>query len=562
MDRREFLKLGAAFAAAPVGKRTENKMTQAKWQYLDEAMTESSKKTIKELFAQDPERAGKFTVEAAGWMLDYSKNRISRATMRALVKLAEESNLKPEIERMFTGCKINATEHRAVLHTALRNCDPKAQVMVDGKDVIPDVRAVLERMGEFSDSIRNGSWKGFTGKRIKYVVNIGIGGSDLGPVMANIALTPYSKRSIKCFFVSNVDSTHLAETLLQVKADQTLFIVASKTFTTQETMSNANAAREWLVRELGSADAVARHFVAVSTAEKEVAAFGIDTKNMFGFWDWVGGRYSLPSAIGLSLMISIGKVNYKKMLKGYQKMDKHFRTAPLDKNMPVILALLGILYSNGYGAETYCVLPYDQYLSRLPAYLQQMDMESNGKSVDKEGNPVDYATGPIEWGEPGTNGQHSFYQLIHQGTHLIPCDFIGCCKTHNEIGDLHDKLMANLFAQTEALAFGKSADDCRKEGVPEKLVPFKTFEGNRPTNTLLCDELTPETFGALIALYEHKIFTQGVIWNIYSFDQWGVQLGKVLAKGVLSDLTAAKPALKHDSSTNQLIERYREVVGR
>ena len=563
MDRREFLKLGAALAFAPGCATTEEKkMTDPKWQYLDEAMTESSKKTIKELFDQDPNRAGKFTVEAAGWMLDYSKNRVSRATMRALQKLAEESNLKAEIERMFTGCKINATEKRAVLHTALRNCDPKAEVLVDGKNVIPDVREVLERMGAFSDSIRNGSWKGFTGKRIKYVVNIGIGGSDLGPVMANIALKPYSKRSIKCFFVSNVDSTHLAETLLEVKADQTLFVIASKTFTTQETMSNANAAREWLVKELGSADAVAKHFVAVSTAEKEVAAFGIDTKNMFGFWDWVGGRYSLPSAIGLSLMISIGKVNYKKMLKGYQKMDKHFRNTPFEKNMPVILALLGILYSNGYGAESYCVLPYDQYLSRLPAYLQQMDMESNGKSVDKNGKPVDYATGPIEWGEPGTNGQHAFYQLIHQGTRLIPCDFIGCCKTHNPIGDLHDKLMANLFAQTEALAFGKSADDCRKEGVEEKLVPFKTFEGNRPTNTLLCDELTPETFGALIALYEHKIFTQGVIWNIYSFDQWGVQLGKVLAKGVLSDLTAPKASGKHDSSTNQLIDRYRAVVGR
>jgi len=572
MDRREFLKMGAALAFAPGCATTEEKkMTEAKWQYLDEAMVESGKKTIKELFAQDPDRAGKFTVEAAGWMLDYSKNRISRATMRALVKLAEESGLKPEIERMFTGCKINATEKRAVLHTALRNCDPKAQVMVDGKDVIPEVRAVLARMGEFSDSVRNGSWKGFTGKRIKYVVNIGIGGSDLGPVMANLALTPYAKRNLRFFFVSNVDSTHLAETLREVKADQTLFIVASKTFTTQETMSNAEAARAWLVdaiikqsndQTLKQSDIVARHFVAVSTAEKEVADFGIDTKNMFGFWDWVGGRYSLPSAIGLSLMIAIGRVNYKKMLKGYQKMDKHFRTAPFEKNMPVILALLGILYSNGYGAESYCVLPYDQSLSRFPAYLQQMDMESNGKSVDKNGNPVEYATGPIEWGEPGTNGQHAFYQLIHQGTRLIPCDFIGCCRTHNPIGDLHDKLMANLFAQTQALAFGKTADEVRAEGVEEKLVPFKTFEGNRPTNTLLCDELTPETFGALVALYEHKVFTQGVIWNIYSFDQWGVQLGKVLAKGVLSDLTAPRASGRHDSSTNQLIDRYREAVGR
>ncbi|MCQ2368296.1 MAG: glucose-6-phosphate isomerase [Kiritimatiellae bacterium] len=525
-------------------------------------MVESTKYTIKELFARDPERAGKFTVEAAGWMLDYSKNRVSRAVMRNLIKLAEDAYLKPEIERMFTGSKINVTESRAVLHTALRNVDPKAKVMVEGKDVMPDVRAVLAKMGDFTDSVRKGTWKGYTGKKIKYIVNIGIGGSDLGPVMANIALTPYTKRNLKFHFVSNVDSTHLAETLRQVKAAETLFIVASKTFTTQETMSNAEAARDWLVKELGSADAVAKHFVAVSTAEKEVAAFGIDTNNMFGFWDWVGGRYSLPSAIGLSLMLAIGRVNYKKMLKGYYKMDRHFRTAPFEKNMPVILALLGILYSNGYGAESYCVLPYDQYLSRFPAYLQQMDMESNGKSVDKDGNPVDYATGPIEWGEPGTNGQHAFYQLIHQGTRLIPCDFIGCCKTHNPISDLHDKLMANLFAQTEALAFGKTADECRAEGVPEKLVPFKTFEGNKPTNTLLCDELNPETFGALVALYEHKVFVQGVIWNIYSYDQWGVQLGKVLAKGVLSDLTAARPALNHDPSTNQLIERYRKVIGR
>ncbi len=530
--------------------------------YLDEAMTASSQKTIKELFDQDPERAGKFTAEAAGWLLDYSKNRISRAVMRALYKMCDEANLKGEIERMFTGAKINATEGRAVLHTALRNCDPKAVVKVDDADVMPGVREVLAKMGAFSDLVRAGKWKGFTGKRIKYVVNIGIGGSDLGPVMANLALKPYAKRNMKFFFVSNVDSTHLAETLAEVKAHQTLSIVASKTFTTQETMSNAEAAKDWLVKELGDAAAVAKHFVAVSTAAKEVAAFGIDTANMFGFWDWVGGRYSLPSAIGLSLMIAIGRANFKKMLRGYQKMDRHFRTAPWEKNLPVILAMLGVLYSNGYGAESYCVLPYDQYLARFPAYLQQMDMESNGKSVDKDGKPVDYATGPIEWGEPGTNGQHAFYQLIHQGTRLIPCDFIGCSRTHNPIGDLHDKLMANLFAQTEALAFGKSAEACRKEGVPENLIPFKTFEGNRPTNTLLTDELTPETFGALVALYEHKVFVQGVIWNVYSFDQWGVQLGKVLAKGVLSDLTARQPSGKHDSSTNQLIARYRQAVGR
>ena len=536
-----------------------------RWRHLDDAMAASRKKTIAELFAEDPGRAKKFSLEAAGWFLDYSKNRVDRDAMKALVQLAEESGLREEIERMFTGEKINRTENRAVLHTALRNCDPKAKVMVDGKDVMPDVRATLARMGDFADLVRKGKWRGFTGKRIRYVVNIGIGGSDLGPVMANLALTPYAKRSIRFFFVSNVDSTHMAETLRQVKPAETLFIVASKTFTTQETMSNALAAREWLVGRLPGVnpnDVVAKHFVAVSTNAEEVARFGIDTANMFGFWDWVGGRYSLPSAIGLSLMIAIGRANYAKLLKGYWKMDVHFRTAKFDRNMPVVMALLGILYSDGYGAETYCCLPYDQYLSRFPAYLQQMDMESNGKGVDREGRPVARATGPIVWGEPGTNGQHSFYQLIHQGTHLIPCDFIGCCRTHNPIGDLHDKLMANLFAQTEALAFGKTAGQCRAEGVPEELVPFKTFEGNRPTNTLLCKELTPETLGALVALYEHKVFTQGVILDIFSFDQWGVQLGKVLAKGVLADLTAAKPSGSHDGSTSQLIARYRAAVGR
>jgi glucose-6-phosphate isomerase len=444
-------------------------MITEKWAHLDAAMVASSRKTIKELFAEDPERAGKFTLEAAGWMLDYSKNRIDREVMKELFALARESNLEAEIERMFTGEKINATENRAVLHTALRNCEKDAKVTVDGKDVMPDVRAVLEAMGDFSDSVRKGTWKGYTGKKIKYIVNIGIGGSDLGPVMANLALKPYSKRNLKFHFVSNVDSTHLAETLLEVKAAETLFIVASKTFTTQETMSNAEAARSWLIGKLGSKDAVAKHFVAVSTAADEVASFGIDTKNMFGFWDWVGGRYSLPSAIGLSLMLAIGRKNYAKMLKGYWKMDKHFRSAKLERNLPVVLALLGILYSNGYGAESYCVLPYDQYLARFPAYLQQMDMESNGKSVDRDGNPVECLTGPIEWGEPGTNGQHAFYQLIHQGTRLIPCDFIGCCRTHNPIGDLHDKLMANLFAQTEALAFGKTAEECRAEQAEVRL---------------------------------------------------------------------------------------------
>ena len=540
------------------------------WEKVDELIDKNQTKTIKDLFAEDKDRAAKFSLEAAGWFLDYSKNRIDEATMKALIKLAEKANLKEEIEKMFTGKKINATEGRAVLHTALRCQDKNVKIKVDGKDVMPGVRKVLDQMAAFSDQVRQGKWKGFAGKRIKNVVNIGIGGSDLGPVMANIALTPYTKRNMKFFFVSNVDSTHLAETLRAVKANETLFIIASKTFTTQETMSNAEAAKAWFIAEAQKAGlkkaaaeaAVAKHFVAVSTAAKEVAAFGIDTKNMFVFWDWVGGRYSLPSAIGLSLMLAIGRNNYKKLLKGYYKMDRHFRTARFSRNMPVILALLGILYVNGYGAESYCVLPYDQYLSRFPAYLQQMDMESNGKCVDKDGNPVTYSTGPIEWGEPGTNGQHSFYQLIHQGTHLIPCDFIGFCKTHNPMGDHHDKLMANLFAQTEALAFGKTAEQCRADGDDERLVPFKTFTGNRPTNTLLANDLTPETLGSLIALYEHKVFTQGVIWNIFSFDQWGVQLGKVLAKNVLKDLTAKKAGTKHDSSTNALIAHYRKVLGR
>ena len=526
------------------------------------SQVEALKKTnLRTLFKEDPARAGRFTVEAAGWMLDFSKNLITPKLMRKLFALAEASDLKGWIDKMFSGAKINETENRAVLHTALR-CRPDRPVYVDGTNVMPAVRATLERMGAFADKVRRGHWLGFTGKRIKNIINIGIGGSDLGPCMATMALQAFSKRNIKVFFVSNVDPTHLAETLRCVKAEQTLFIIASKTFTTQETMTNAKSARDWLVSELGDEKAVARHFVAVSTNEEKVKAFGIDPENMFGFWDWVGGRYSLPSAIGLSLMLYIGPKNFDKFLKGYWKMDRHFRTAKFEKNMPVVLALLGILYSNAYGAESYAVLPYDQYLSRFPAYLQQMDMESNGKSVDRDGKRVSHSTGPIEWGEPGTNGQHSFYQLIHQGTHLIPCDFIGCCKTHNPIGDLHDKLMANLFAQTQALAFGKTSDECRAEGVPENLVPFKTFEGNRPTNTLLCKELTPETLGALVALYEHKVFTQGIIYDVYSFDQWGVQLGKVLAKGVLADLVADKQSMKHDASTNQLIARYRKAVGR
>lgn len=537
-------------------------MDQTAWENVKREIEATKNVTIAELFARDPRRAAKFTIEAAGWTLDFSKNRLTGKLYDALVGLAEAAGVKREAEMMFSGEKINRTENRAVLHTALRNCDPEAKVFVDGKDVMPGVREVLDRMSAFSEAVRKGEWRGATGKRIRHVVNIGIGGSDLGPAMATAALAHFSKRSIKCSFVSNIDATQLAETLRGAKPDQTLFIVASKTFTTLETMTNARSARKWLVDALGE-DAVSRHFVAVSTNAAEVAAFGIDVSNMFGFWDWVGGRYSLPSAIGLSLMISIGPANFRKMLRGYWRMDRHFLTAPLSKNMPVALALLGILYSNGWGADSYAVLPYDQYLARFPAYLQQLDMESNGKSVDRDGKPVNCATGPVEWGEPGTNGQHAFYQLIHQGTRLVPCDFIGFCISHNPIGDHHDKLCANLFAQTAALAFGKTAEQCRAEGVPESLVPFKTFEGNRPSNTLLADKLTPATLGALIALYEHKIFVQGVIWNIFSFDQWGVQLGKVLAGNVLPALSCAEPPKPgaFDASTAALVKRYRKARG-
>jgi len=537
-------------------------MNQQAWQAVANEIEATRELHLRDLFEKDPGRADRFMLEAAGWTLDYSKNRITPALMRRLVELAEASDLKRWIDAMFAGEAINETEGRAVLHTALRN-RPDRPVFVNGHDVMPEVHEVLAAMGAFAERVRKGQWLGHTGKRIKYIVNIGIGGSDLGPAMACQALKPFAKRSLAMHFVSNVDGTHLAETLREVKAEQTLFIVASKTFTTQETMTNAMNARAWLVGQLGSEAAVGKHFAAVSTNAEKVAAFGIDTANMFGFWNWVGGRYSLPSAIGLPLMLAIGPRHFQKMLKGYHKMDRHFATAPLSRNMPVVLGLLGILYANGYGAESYAVLPYDQYLARLAAYLQQLDMESNGKSVDRQGRRVGYSTGPIVWGEPGTNGQHAFYQLIHHGTRLIPCDFIGFCKTHNPLGDQHDKLMANFFAQTEALAFGKTAEQCRAEGVPEALVPHKTFEGNHPTNTLMADQLTPETFGALIALYEHKVFTQGIIWNIFSFDQWGVELGKVLAAKVLVELTLnERPLLRHDASTNALIARYRAAQGR
>jgi glucose-6-phosphate isomerase len=537
-------------------------MNEGAWKDVEAELEATRKLHLRELFDKDLGRAGRFTVEAAGWTLDYSKNLITPALMKKLVALAEASDLKKSIDAMFSGEAINETENRAVLHTALRN-RPDRPVFVKEKDVMADIQAVLDAMSDFSDRVRSGKWLGHTGKRIKHVVNIGIGGSDLGPAMACQALKPYSKRSIAMHFVSNVDATHLEEVLREVKPEQTLFIVASKTFTTQETLTNALSARAWLIGKLGDPKAVAKHFVAVSTNAEKVAAFGIDPANMFGFWDWVGGRYSLPSAVGLSLMLSIGPRNFRKMLKGYFKMDRHFATAPFSRNLPVILGLLGVLYVNGYGAESYAVLPYDQYLARLAAYLQQLDMESNGKSVDRQGKRVSYATGPIVWGEPGTNGQHAFYQLIHQGTRMIPCDFIGFCTSRNPVGDHHDKLMANFFAQTEALAFGKTSEQCRAEGVPEKLVPHKTFAGNHPTNTLLADELTPETFGALLALYEHKVFTQGIIWNVFSFDQWGVELGKVLAAKVLGELTLGeRPALRHDASTNALITRYRAAQGR
>lgn len=512
---------------------------------------------LRTLFADDPQRARLFSLEAGGLFLDYSKNRVTRETLKLLTDLASASGLRKAIDAMFSGSKINVTENRAVLHTALRN-RAESPVYVDGVNVMPEVIAVREQMKQFSERVRSGQWTGCTGKRIRHVVNIGIGGSDLGPVMAAEALKPYSDRNLSLHFVSNVDATHIAEVLRSVAADETLFIIASKTFTTQETMTNAHTARAWFMEKIGDEKAIARHFAALSTNSEKVAAFGIDTQNMFKFWDWVGGRYSLCSAIGLPVMISIGAEIFQKMLDGFYKMDRHFVEAPFDKNMPVILALLGVWYNNFFGADTHAILPYDQYMSRFAAYFQQGDMESNGKSIDQQGRRVNWQTGPVIWGEPGTNGQHAFYQLIHQGTKLIPCDFIGFIQSQNPLGDHHDKLMANFFAQTEALAFGKTSEQLLQEGVSEKLIPHKTFEGNRPTNTILADRLTPGVLGQLIALYEHKIFVQGIIWNIFSFDQWGVELGKALAQKILPELQAGKDdPLAHDSSTNALIRRYR-----
>ncbi|HET8721628.1 MAG TPA: glucose-6-phosphate isomerase [Nitrospira sp.] len=535
----------------PLKKRTSWKALQTHYKELREAH-------LRTLFADDPQRGTRMTAEAAGLLLDYSKNRITDATIRLLIQLAEESRLSERIEAMFTGEKINVTENRAVLHVALR-APREATIMVDGENVMPKVHAVLDRMADFSQRVRSGQWKGHTGKPIRNVVNIGIGGSDLGPVMAYEALKYYAERNLTFRFISNVDGTDFAEAVRDLKADETLFIVSSKTFTTLETMTNADSAREWSLAGLGGDSAsIAKHFVAVSTNAEAVAKFGIDTANMFEFWDWVGGRYSMFSAIGLSTMLAIGPDHFQSMLKGAHQIDEHFRRTPFGQNLPALMGLLTIWYVNCFGSETVAVLPYEQYLKRFPAYLQQLTMESNGKHVTIDGKEVSYATGPVYWGEPGTNGQHSFYQLIHQGTRLIPCDFIAFHESLNPLGRHHDLLMANVFAQTEALAFGKTAEEVKNEGTPAKLVPHRVFEGNRPSNTILADRLTPETLGKLVALYEHSVFTQGVIWNIDSFDQWGVELGKVLAQRILPELERKDgQPLGHDSSTNNLIGLYR-----
>ncbi len=514
---------------------------------------------LRQLFAEDPKRGERLTVEAVGLYLDYSKNRITDETLKLLFRLAEESRLQERIEAMFRGEKINLTEKRAVLHTALR-APRDASVIVDGENVVPKVHAVLDQMADFSNRVRSGEWKGHTGKRIRNVINVGIGGSDLGPVMAYEALKHYSDRTMTFRFVSNIDGTDFAEAVRDLDPAETLFIISSKTFTTLETMTNAQTARAWSMAGLGGDEkSVAKHFVAVSTNASEVAKFGIDTANMFEFWDWVGGRYSMDSAIGLSTMVAIGPDNFRAMLNGFHEMDEHFRTAPFERNLPVLMGLLGVWYNDFFGAQTVAVLPYEQYLKRFPAYLQQLTMESNGKHVTLDGKKVAHDTGPIYWGEPGTNGQHSFYQLIHQGTRLIPCDFIAFARPLNPLGRHHDMLIANVCAQTEALAFGKTPEQVEAEGTPKWLVPHRVFEGNRPSNTILAERLTPETLGKLVALYEHFVFTQGVIWNIDSFDQWGVELGKVLAQRIIPELESqAEPQLAHDSSTNNLIRYYRK----
>ena len=540
--------------AAGAGRLTE----QPAWKALEAHHQSIRAVHLRELFARDPGRGERLALDAAGVYLDYSKNRITDETVALLVRLAEECGLRARIDAMFRGDRINVSENRAVLHVALR-APRDASILVDGKNVVTDVHAVLDRMADFANRVRSGAWTGYTGKRIRNVVNIGIGGSDLGPVMAYEALRYYSDRSLTFRFVSNIDGSDFVEAVRDLDPELTLFIVSSKTFTTLETMTNARTAREWLLaRAGGDAAAVAKHFVAVSTNAAEVTKFGIDTANMFGFWDWVGGRYSMESAIGLSTMLAIGPDHFRAMLGGFHEMDEHFRTAPFAKNLPVLMALLGIWNTNFFGAHTVAVLPYEQYLKRFPAYLQQLTMESNGKHVTLGGDDVSCDTSPVYWGEPGTNGQHSFYQLIHQGTRLIPCDFIAFTETLNPLGQHHEILLANVFAQGEALAFGKTRDDVRAEGSPEWLVPHRTFEGNRPSNTLLLSRLTPAALGRLVALYEHIVFTQGVIWNVDSFDQWGVELGKVLAQRIIPELDpSAQSPLNHDSSTNALIRRYR-----
>jgi len=546
---------------APAPRRKSRPLTERRsWKALQLLAKASKKVHLRKLFADDPGRAERMSAEALGIYLDYSKNRVTDQTMKLLLKLADECGLREKIDAMFRGEKINITENRAVLHVALRA--PKGtSIVVDGTNVVPEVHAVLDKMSDFCDRVRSGAWKGHTGKRIKNVINIGIGGSDLGPVMAYEALRYYSERKMNFRFVSNIDGTDFAEAVIDLDPSETLFIVSSKTFTTLETMTNAQSARAWSLAGLGGdAKAVAKHFVAVSTNAAEVSKFGIDTANMFGFWDWVGGRYSMDSAIGLSTMLAIGPANFRAMLNGFHQMDEHFRTTPFEKNLPVLMGLLSVWYNDFFDAQTVAVLPYEQFLKRFPAYLQQLTMESNGKHVTLDGTPTKYDTGPIYWGEPGTNGQHSFYQLIHQGTRLIPCDFIAFSKPLHAIGRHHDMLLANVFAQTEALAFGKTPQEVKKEGTADWLVPHRVFEGNRPSNTILADRLTPEMLGKLVALYEHNVFTQGAIWNICSFDQWGVELGKQLAQRIIPELEdASEPKLNHDSSTNNMIRRYRKA---
>ena len=540
--------------------RTQSTGKHAVWRALEDHQRAMEARHLRTLFADDPARGERMTAEAAGVLLDYSKNRIDDETLRLLVELAEQSGLRGRIDAMFRGDKINVTEDRAALHVALR-APRGASILVDGKNVVPEVHAVLDKMAEFAQRVRSGQWKGHTGKRIRNVVNIGIGGSDLGPVMAYEALKHYSDRAMTFRFVSNVDGTDFVEATRDLDPAETLFVISSKTFTTLETMTNAQSARAWSLRGLGGdAKAVARHFVAVSTNAEKVADFGIDTANMFGFWDWVGGRYSMDSAIGLSTMLAIGPDHFRAMLEGFHAIDEHFRAAPFGRNLPALMGLLAVWYNDFFGAQTVAVLPYEQYLKRFPAYLQQLTMESNGKHVTLAGTPVDCQTGPIYWGEPGTNGQHSFYQLIHQGTRLIPCDFIAFGQALNPLDRHHDILLANVIAQAEALAFGKTSEQVKAEGTPDWLVPHRVFEGNRPSNTILMERLTPSALGKLVALYEHSVFTQGTIWNIDSFDQWGVELGKVLAQRIIPELESkTEPTLGHDSSTNNLIRRYRKL---